>query len=53
MTLGSSADGLALGFVVCSVMSLLVGRADKLTFAAYVLLVIFLLNYFVLPFIIH
>jgi AGZA family xanthine/uracil permease-like MFS transporter len=53
MTLGSSADGVGIGFIVCVIMTVLVGRAKTLTLAAYVLLAIFLLNYFVLPFIIH
>jgi AGZA family xanthine/uracil permease-like MFS transporter len=53
MTLGSSADGVGIGFIVCVLMSVLVGRAHTLTLAAYILLAIFLANYFVLPFIIH
>jgi AGZA family xanthine/uracil permease-like MFS transporter len=52
MTLGSSADGVGIGFIVCVVMTVLVGRARTLTRTAYVLLAIFLFNYFVLPFII-
>jgi AGZA family xanthine/uracil permease-like MFS transporter len=52
MTLGSSADGVGIGFIVCVIMSVLVGRTKSLTPAAYVLLAIFLLNYFVLPFVI-
>ena len=48
MALGSSADGVAIGFIVCVIMTVLVGRAKTLTPAAYVLLAIFLLHYVVL-----
>ena len=45
MALGSSADGVAIGFIVCVTMTILVGKAKTLTPAAYVLLGIFLLHY--------
>ncbi len=48
MALGSSADGVAIGFIVCVLMSVLTGKARTLKPAAYVLLGIFLLHYMVL-----
>jgi AGZA family xanthine/uracil permease-like MFS transporter len=47
MALGSSADGVALGFIVCILMTLLVGKGRSIKPAAYVLLVIFLIRYLV------
>jgi AGZA family xanthine/uracil permease-like MFS transporter len=48
MTLGSSADGVAIGFMVCVIMTVLVGRAKTLTTTAYVLLAIFFIHYIIL-----
>lgn len=48
MALGSSADGVAIGFIVCVLMTVLIGKARTLKPAAYVLLGIFLLHYIVL-----
>jgi AGZA family xanthine/uracil permease-like MFS transporter len=45
MALGSSADGVAIGFIVCILMTVLVGKAKTLTPTAYVLVVLFLLHY--------
>lgn len=49
MALGSSADGVAIGFIVCVAMTIMVGKAKTLTPTAYILLGIFLLHY-VIPF---
>jgi AGZA family xanthine/uracil permease-like MFS transporter len=47
MALGSSANGVAIGFIVCILMTMLVGKARTLKPAAYVLLGIFVLHYIV------
>jgi AGZA family xanthine/uracil permease-like MFS transporter len=47
MALGSSANGVAIGFIVCVLMTILVGKARTLKPAAYVLLGIFVLHYIV------
>jgi adenine/guanine/hypoxanthine permease len=48
MALGSSADGVAIGFIVAVAMTIMVGKARTLTPAAFVLLAIFLLHYVIL-----
>ncbi|MEJ0000710.1 MAG: NCS2 family permease [Verrucomicrobiota bacterium] len=48
MALGSAADGVAIGFIVCVLMLLLTGRRSQLTRAAYVLLGLFVLRYIIL-----
>ena len=53
MALGSSADGVAIGFIVCILMTILIGKGKTLTRASYVLLVIFFLNYFILRYLFH
>jgi AGZA family xanthine/uracil permease-like MFS transporter len=45
MAVGSSTDGLAIGFITCIVMMLLSGRFRELKPAAYVLLALFLARY--------
>ncbi len=45
MMLGSSADGVAIGFIVCVLMMILGGRRKELTRTAYALLVLFLVRY--------
>lgn len=47
MALGSSADGLALGLVVCILMTILCGRHKTLKVGSYVLLAIFVVHYLI------
>jgi AGZA family xanthine/uracil permease-like MFS transporter len=47
MALGSSANGVAIGFIVCVLMTILIGQGRTLKPAAYVLLAIFMLHYIV------
>jgi AGZA family xanthine/uracil permease-like MFS transporter len=47
MTLGSSSDGIVLGFVTCVILNTLTGQRKKIKPVAYVLTVVFLLYYIV------
>jgi AGZA family xanthine/uracil permease-like MFS transporter len=48
MMLGSSSDGVAIGFIVCVVMMTLGGRGKELTLTAYMLVVVFAVRYIAL-----